>query len=57
MVGFSPVMSDQQATEALKLGDAAPDFSLSAANRAGNFNLREILARGPAIVEFLRGTW
>ena len=50
-------MAEQQTTETLKLGDAAPDFSLTAANRAGNFNLREILGHGPAIVEFLRGTW
>ena len=57
MVGFPSNMAEQQTTETLKLGDAAPDFSLTAANRAGNFNLREILGRGPAIVEFLRGTW
>lgn len=47
----------------LRVGDAAPDFALRAANvfgktgKPGTFSLRELLARGPVIVEFLRGTW
>jgi len=44
-------------SDTLKEGDAAPDFSLSAADRPGPFTLTEARARGPAIVEFLRGTW
>jgi hypothetical protein len=45
------------------VGDPAPEFTLYAANRfdaAGNpqgFSLRQLLAHGPAILEFLRGTW
>jgi len=49
-------MAEQQ-SDTLKMGDTAPDFSLSAANQPGLFTLAEAHARGPAIVEFLRGTW
>jgi len=38
-------------------GDRAPDFSLSAANRTGTFTLAHFIANGPAVLEFLRGTW
>ncbi len=48
-------MADVSAT--LKIGDRAPDFSLGAANRPEAFALAQLLNRGPAIVEFLRGTW
>jgi len=41
----------------LKSGDLAPDFTLSAANRQESFSLKQLLQRGPVIVEFLRGTW
>ena len=41
----------------LKLGDAAPGFSLAAANSDDVVSLNEVLRKGPAIVEFLRGTW
>ncbi len=41
----------------LRLGDHAPDFTLSAANRPGNVSLGDLLRAGPVIVEFLRGTW
>ena len=44
-------------TVALKLGDCAPDFSLATANSANLFSLNDVLRKGPAIVEFLRGTW
>lgn len=47
----------QQHSDTLKLGDAAPAFSLSAANQPGLLALADAHARGPAIVEFLRGTW
>jgi len=50
-------MSEQSQSDTLHIGDRAPDFSLSAANRPGVFSLSEALARGPAILEFLRGTW
>ena len=50
-------MSDKDRSESLKIGDRAPDFSLTAANRDGTFSLTAVLQRGPAIVEFLRGTW
>jgi len=51
----SPQMQNQ--TETLGLGSRAPDFSLSAANQAGVFSLSGLLAKGPLILEFLRGTW
>ena len=44
-------------TETLKVGDRAPDFALSAANRDGSVSLQQLLGRGPVILEFLRGTW
>ena len=44
-------------TETLKVGDRAPDFALSAANREGSVSLKQVLERGPVILEFLRGTW
>ena len=44
-------------TETLKVGDRAPDFALSAANREGGVSLKQLLERGPLILEFLRGTW
>jgi peroxiredoxin len=50
-------MADKTATDTLKLGDPAPSFELNAANRDGSFSLAQLLSRGPAIVEFLRGTW
>jgi len=50
-------LADQSTTDTLKMGDKAPDFTLSAANRTDTFTLSELLQRGPAIVEFLRGTW
>ena len=44
-------------TETLAVGDRAPDFTLSAANREGVFSLSGSSQRGPLILEFLRGTW
>jgi len=50
-------------TESLRVGDRAPEFSLATANRAGalkvgdRISLSQLTARGPVIVEFLRGTW
>jgi len=48
-------MQDQ--TETLQLGSPAPDFTLMAANRPGEFSLSRFLAAGTLILEFLRGTW
>lgn len=47
----------QRRTETLEIGSKAPSFTLLAANREGNFLLADLLARGPLILEFLRGTW
>lgn len=47
----------RESTETLRIGDRAPDFTLQAANREGEFSLRDQLQRGPVILEFLRGTW
>jgi peroxiredoxin len=44
-------------TETLAVGDPAPDFAVSAANREGTFSLPDLISRSPLIVEFLRGTW
>jgi peroxiredoxin len=49
------VRNDQ--TESLKLWSRLPGFSLLAANREGLFSLSALLARGPLIVEMMRGTW
>jgi peroxiredoxin len=46
----------KERTETLAIGDRAPDFTLSAANREGTFSLSALWQRGPVIVEFLRGT-
>ncbi len=50
-------------TETLAVGDRAPDFTLAAANATGSaqlgqpLSLSQLLAHGPVILEFLRGTW
>jgi len=47
----------------LRLGDLAPEFRLLAANRLDaerrpqQFSLGRLLAQGPVLLEFLRGTW
>jgi len=41
----------------LHVGDRAPDFSLTAANREGVLTLSGLLANGAVWIEFLRGTW
>jgi len=50
-------MSAKSNTDTLNLGDAAPKFTLSAANRQEPISLQGLLEHGPVIVEFLRGTW
>ena len=47
----------QNRTETLEIGSPAPDFSLGAANREGTFTLGGLIAQGPLILDFLRGTW
>jgi peroxiredoxin len=44
-------------TETLTVGLQVPEFSLAAANREGIFSLAQLRAKGPVILEFLRGTW
>ena len=54
-------------TETLRPGDRAPEFRLATANQAvgptgelktgDEVSLSQFIARGPVIVEFLRGTW
>ena len=46
-----------RSSETLEVDDRAPDFTLAAANRTGEFSLAAELAHGPVILEFLRGTW
>jgi len=52
-----PRMSDKSVSDTLKLGDMAPGFTLNPANRPEPCDLKNLLMRGPVIVEFLRGTW
>ncbi len=47
----------QRKTETLEVGSFAPLFTLAAANHAESFSLQELTARGPVILEFMRGTW
>ena len=56
---FVGVLQSRQmaGSDTLKLGDRAPDFTLNAANRPDSFSLTDILKKGPAVLEFLRGTW
>jgi peroxiredoxin len=44
------------AQRGVKAGDRAPDFRLPDA-RGGRFQLRDALAKGPAVVSFYRGGW
>lgn len=44
-------------TETLGIGSRAPEFRLSAANGSDTHTLAQWLARGPVMLEFLRGTW
>jgi peroxiredoxin len=45
------------ASESIRTGERVPDFTLRAANRDEEISLRTLLARGPVVIEFLRGTW
>jgi peroxiredoxin len=44
-------------TETLSIGSLAPAFTLPSANGDAKFSLSDLISRGAAIVEFLRGTW
>lgn len=44
-------------TETLGIGSVAPDFQLRAANTGEIFSLAAASARGPVLLEFMRGTW
>ncbi|HEX3738976.1 MAG TPA: hypothetical protein VHV29_04545 [Terriglobales bacterium] len=44
-------------TDNLTIGSVAPEFTLAAANREGQFSLRELISRGALVIEFTRGTW
>jgi hypothetical protein len=44
-------------TETLSVGSPAPAFTLPSANSGAKFSLSDLLSRGAAIIEFLRGTW
>ena len=44
-------------TETLSVGSSAPAFTLAAANSDAKFSLSNLISRGAAIIEFLRGTW
>ena len=44
------------AEKALKVGDKAPDFRLPNVN-GESVSLADVLAKGPAVVAFYRGSW
>ena len=44
------------AEKALKVGDKVPDFTLPNA-RGESVTLSDVLAKGPAVIAFYRGTW
>ena len=44
------------ADKALKVGDKVPDFTLPNA-RGESVTLSDVLAKGPAVIAFYRGTW
>lgn len=44
------------ADKALKVGDKAPDFTLPNL-RGESVSLSDLLAKGPAVVAFYRGSW
>jgi methyl-accepting chemotaxis protein len=47
----------QNITETLGLGSRAPDFRLTSAVDASPYRLAQWTAKGPVVLEFLRGTW
>jgi peroxiredoxin len=47
----------QNVTETLGIGSRAPDFKLKDANGSRTFSLAGLLAKGPVVLEFMRGTW
>jgi hypothetical protein len=56
-----PMMESRE--EPVNVGERAPEFTLKTANAVAgrgvgeSVSLGELTARGPVIVEFLRGTW
>jgi peroxiredoxin len=58
-----PAPIAQQRDTPLTVGERAPQFTLKTANAAAgrsvgqSFTLADLIARGPVVVEFLRGTW
>lgn len=48
--------SSGRAEEAVGEGDQAPDFSLPS-TEGGEVALSDLLARGPAVLNFYRGRW
>lgn len=45
------------ANKVLSVGSTAPDFLLRDAVRGGNCSLADLVANGPLILKFQRGTW
>ncbi len=55
---FTVLFKMPRESDVLKIGDLAPDWKLSMAGAPEHWiSLADVLASGPAIVEFLRGTW
>jgi peroxiredoxin len=54
---FGLEVKDNMNSSTLHIGDTAPDFSLFSLNRQRAITLKSLIKRGPAVVEFIRGTW
>jgi len=61
MIAAAALAPEQSAmknqTRTLRVGSSAPAFTLRSANSDAKFSLSDLISRGAAIVEFLRGTW
>jgi peroxiredoxin len=47
----------QNTTETLGIGSRAPEFRLAAANGSLMISLSQLIAQGPLVLKFMRGTW
>ncbi len=56
-LSVAPVSGQDRTTTTVRVGDPAPDFSLSDAD-GNSYRLSELVERGPVVLEFFRsGGW
>ncbi len=53
---FEALMASDTASNAIKTGDKAPDFTLPSV-RGGNLTLSDAFKDGPVVLSFYRGSW